>query len=67
MEHGGGRSLQGPIRRQYETQGHLLLRHRRPVGRRRDRPADTRRVLALGLSAANAQPIEDVKFGVFRM
>ena len=30
-------------------------------------PADTRRVLALGLSAALNQPIPDTKFGVFRM
>ncbi|MDB5965699.1 MAG: methylcrotonoyl-CoA carboxylase [Polaromonas sp.] len=30
-------------------------------------PADTRRVLALGLSAALNQPIGDMKFGVFRM
>ena len=31
------------------------------------RPADTRRVLALGLSATLNAPIPDVKFGVFRM
>ena len=30
-------------------------------------PADTRRVLALGLSAALNAPVRDVKFGVFRM
>ena len=30
-------------------------------------PADTRRVLALGLSAAFNAPIEDTRFGVFRM
>lgn len=30
-------------------------------------PADTRRVLALGLSATLNQPIPDTKFGVFRM
>ena len=30
-------------------------------------PADTRRVLALGLSAAMNAPIEESKFGVFRM
>lgn len=29
--------------------------------------ADTRRVLALGLSAALNAPIDDAKFGVFRM
>jgi 3-methylcrotonyl-CoA carboxylase beta subunit len=30
-------------------------------------PADTRRVLALGLSATHNQPIPETKFGVFRM
>ena len=30
-------------------------------------PADTRRVLALGLSATRNAPIEDTKFGLFRM
>ena len=30
-------------------------------------PADTRRVLALGLSASLNAPIEDTKFGIFRM
>jgi 3-methylcrotonyl-CoA carboxylase beta subunit len=30
-------------------------------------PADTRRVLALGLSASLNAPIEDTKFGLFRM
>ena len=30
-------------------------------------PADTRRVLALGLAAAQNAPVPDVKFGVFRM
>jgi 3-methylcrotonyl-CoA carboxylase beta subunit len=30
-------------------------------------PADTRRVLALGLSAALNAPIGEPKFGVFRM
>jgi len=30
-------------------------------------PADTRMVLGLGLSAALNAPIEDTKFGVFRM
>jgi len=30
-------------------------------------PADTRRVLALGLSASLNAPIPDTQFGVFRM
>ena len=67
MEHGGRRSLQGPIRRQYEDQGHPYCATA-PVGRRRDRPTDTARVLALGLAATLNAPIpEDTKFGLFRM
>jgi len=30
-------------------------------------PADTRRVLSLGLAAAMNAPIPDTRFGVFRM
>jgi 3-methylcrotonyl-CoA carboxylase beta subunit len=30
-------------------------------------PADTRMVLALGISAAMNKPAEETKFGVFRM
>jgi acetyl-CoA carboxylase carboxyltransferase component len=30
-------------------------------------PADTRLVLALGISAAMNAPVEDTRFGVFRM
>jgi len=30
-------------------------------------PAETGRVLALGLSAARNGPVEDTKFGLFRM
>ena len=30
-------------------------------------PADTRRVLALGLSASLNAPVEDTRFGLFRM
>ena len=30
-------------------------------------PADTRRVLALSLAASRNAPIEDTRFGVFRM
>jgi 3-methylcrotonyl-CoA carboxylase beta subunit len=31
------------------------------------KPADTRRVLALALSASLNAPIEDTKFGIFRI
>ncbi len=56
-----------PIRRQYETQGHPYYATARLWDDGIIDPADTRRVLALGLSAALNAPIEDVKFGVFRM
>jgi 3-methylcrotonyl-CoA carboxylase beta subunit len=55
------------IREQYEVQGHPYY----ATGRLWDDgvidPADTRRVLALGLSAALNAPIPEPKFGVFRM
>ena len=59
--------FKAPIRQQYELQGHPSCA---PAGIWDDGvidPADTRRVLALGLSAALNAPVEDVKFGVFRM
>ncbi len=56
-----------PIREQYETQGHPYYATRAAVGRRRHRPADTRRVLALALAAARNAPQEPTRFGVFRM
>jgi 3-methylcrotonyl-CoA carboxylase beta subunit len=55
------------IRQQYEVQGHPYY----ATGRLWDDgvidPADTRRVLALGLSATLNAPIPEPKFGVFRM
>ncbi len=55
------------IRQQYEVQGHPYY----ATGRLWDDgvidPADTRRVLALGLSAALNAPIPEPKFGLFRM
>ena len=56
-----------PIRRQYETQGHPYYASARLWDDGVIDPADTRRVLALGLSAALNAPIPDTKFGVFRM
>ena len=56
-----------PILEQYEVQGHPYY----ATGRLWDDgvidPADTRRVLALGLSASLNAPIPEPKFGVFRM
>jgi 3-methylcrotonyl-CoA carboxylase beta subunit len=62
VERGGRRSLQGPIRQQYEEQGHPYYATARLWDDGVIDPADTRRVLALGLSAALNAP-----FGVFRM
>ena len=60
-------SFKAPIRRQYEEQGHPYYATARLWDDGIINPADTRRVLALGLSAALNAPIEDVKFGIFRM
>jgi 3-methylcrotonyl-CoA carboxylase beta subunit len=56
-----------PIRAQYETQGHPYYASARLWDDGIIDPADTRRVLALGLSAALNAPIEPTRFGVFRM
>ncbi|MDA0200155.1 MAG: methylcrotonoyl-CoA carboxylase, partial [Bacteroidetes bacterium] len=56
-----------PIRAQYETQGHPYYASARLWDDGVIDPADTRRVLGLGLSAAMNAPAEPTKFGVFRM
>jgi 3-methylcrotonyl-CoA carboxylase beta subunit len=56
-----------PIRAQYETQGHPYYATARLWDDGIIDPADTRRVLALGLSAALNAPIPRTRFGVFRM
>ena len=56
-----------PIRDQYERQGHPYYATARLWDDGVIDPAQTRDVLALGLSAALNAPIPDVKFGVFRM
>jgi 3-methylcrotonyl-CoA carboxylase beta subunit len=60
-------SFKAPIREQYEVQGHPYYATARLWDDGVIDPADTRRVLALGLSAALNAPIPDVKFGLFRM
>jgi 3-methylcrotonyl-CoA carboxylase beta subunit len=60
-------AFKAPIRRQYEEQGHPYYATARLWDDGVIDPADTRRVLALGLSAALNAPIPDTKFGVFRM
>ncbi|MBP8204901.1 MAG: methylcrotonoyl-CoA carboxylase, partial [Giesbergeria sp.] len=60
-------AFKAPIRRQYEDQGHPYYASARLWDDGVIDPADTRRVLALGLSATRNAPIEDTKFGIFRM
>jgi 3-methylcrotonyl-CoA carboxylase beta subunit len=60
-------SFKSPIRDQYETQGHPYYAGARLWDDGLVDPAETRMVLALGLSAAFNAPIEQTRFGVFRM
>ncbi len=60
-------AFKAPIRQQYEDQGHPYYATARLWDDGVIDPADTRRVLALGLSAAMNAPIPDTKFGLFRM
>ncbi len=60
-------AFKDPIRQQYEEQGHPYYATARLWDDGIIDPADTRRVLSLGLSAALNAPIEETKFGVFRM
>ncbi len=56
-----------PIREQYEHQGHPYYASARLWDDGVIDPADTRMVLGLGLSAALNAPIQETRFGVFRM
>lgn len=60
-------AFKAPIRSQYEAQGHPYYATARLWDDGIIDPADTRRVLALGLAAARNAPIPEPKFGVFRM
>jgi 3-methylcrotonyl-CoA carboxylase beta subunit len=60
-------SFKAPIRAQYESQGHPYYASARLWDDGIIDPAQTRTVLALGLSAALNAPIEGTDFGVFRM
>jgi 3-methylcrotonyl-CoA carboxylase beta subunit len=60
-------AFKAPIRAQYEKEGHPYYSTARLWDDGIIAPADTRRVLALGLSAARNAPIDDTRFGVFRM
>jgi 3-methylcrotonyl-CoA carboxylase beta subunit len=60
-------AFKAPIRQQYEVQGHPYYATARLWDDGIIDPADTRRVLALGLSASLNAPIAETRFGVFRM
>jgi 3-methylcrotonyl-CoA carboxylase beta subunit len=60
-------AFKSPIRTQYETQGHPYYSSARLWDDGVIDPADTRRVLALGLSASLNAPIPQTHFGLFRM
>ncbi len=60
-------AFKAPIRSQYEEQGHPYFATARLWDDGIIDPADTRRVLALGLSASLNVPIPETRFGVFRM
>ncbi|HVL56502.1 MAG TPA: carboxyl transferase domain-containing protein [Burkholderiaceae bacterium] len=59
--------FKAPILAQYEHQGHPYYATARLWDDGIIDPADTRRVLALAMSAAMNAPIPDTRFGVFRM
>jgi 3-methylcrotonyl-CoA carboxylase beta subunit len=59
--------FKAPIRAQYDTQGHPYYASARLWDDGIIDPVDSRRVLGLGLSAALNAPIEQTRFGVFRM
>jgi len=59
--------FKAPIRAQYETQGHPYYATARLWDDGIVDPAQSRRVLALGISASLNAPIEPTPFGVFRM
>ncbi len=60
-------AFKAPIREQYEVQGHPYYASARLWDDGIIDPADTRRVLGLGLSAAMNAPATETKFGIFRM
>jgi 3-methylcrotonyl-CoA carboxylase beta subunit len=60
-------AFKAPIREQYERQGHPYYGSARLWDDGVIDPADTRRLLALAISASLNAPIEPTRFGVFRM
>jgi 3-methylcrotonyl-CoA carboxylase beta subunit len=60
-------AFKAPIRAQYDTQGHPYYASARLWDDGIIDPADSRRVLGLSLSAALNKPLQETRFGVFRM
>lgn len=60
-------AFKNPVRQQYDTQGHPYYASARLWDDGVIDPVDTRNVVGLSLSAALNAPIEEPKFGVFRM
>ncbi len=60
-------AIKNPIRTKYELEGHPYYSSARLWDDGVIPPAETRRVLALGLAAALNAPIPEARFGVFRM
>jgi 3-methylcrotonyl-CoA carboxylase beta subunit len=59
--------FKAPIREQYERQGHPYYSSARLWDDGVVDPADSRRLLGLALSASLNAPVEETKFGIFRM
>jgi 3-methylcrotonyl-CoA carboxylase beta subunit len=59
--------FKNPIREQYERQGHPYYASARLWDDGVVDPAETRRMLGLAISASLNAPVEETKFGVFRM
>ncbi len=60
-------AFKAPIREQYERQGHPYYSSARLWDDGVVDPADTRRLLGLAVSASLNAPIEETRFGIFRM
>ena len=60
-------AFRAPILEQYEREGHPYYATARLWDDGVIDPAQTRQVLALGISAALNKPVEPTRFGVFRM
>jgi 3-methylcrotonyl-CoA carboxylase beta subunit len=60
-------AFKAPLREQYETQGHPYYASARLWDDGVIDPKDTRKILALAISASLNAPIPESKFGLFRM